>query len=178
MSSYLDKYKDKVKTCPNCKFPIHYRKCRGVTVVVAYDDLLTVRAIIGRLNAHLSERSGFDFDLGEATGREMALAYKMIPWAERFMGRSEMDLGLTINEFLLGLMDFVLADEWWGDHITSLLQIQNAKQRLAWNFYESEARKRGVETPKSAKTRNKLKKLASSFLNGGSNAGHAAPDPF
>jgi hypothetical protein len=157
-----DFHKD-VKVCPRCFVPIFYRKLNSgsKTKVVLYEDKVLVDQIIAKVNQNLRKLSGFYFD--EATVRERKFAWDLLEWAPQFLDGCENDLGLTCNEFLLGLIDHILANDWWSMHLTSLLMISNQKQHLAWDFWESEARKRRVETPRAAATKKRINELARSL---------------
>ncbi len=145
------------KICPLCGLPIFYRKINSQSVAIPFEDKALVDSIVGKINANLRRLSGFN--LNESTAKERKFAYSMISWAMSFLDGAEADIGMTTHEFIEGLIDFVLADDWWGEHLTSLLMISNTRQRLAWDYWESEARKRNVDTPRAARTRKRLQEL-------------------
>jgi hypothetical protein len=151
-------YQKDVQACPRCFVPIFYRKLnKRKTKVVLYEDKALVDQIIAKVNQNLRKNTGFYFD--ESTAKERMFAWRLVDWAPEFLDGCENDLGLTCSEFLLGMIDFILADDWWGLHLDSLLMISNQKQHFAWSFWESEARKRHVETPRAAATRKRIKEL-------------------
>lgn len=163
----------KANICPDCSRPLFYRRVGGKVVeVVPLEDKLLVDDILSIFNDHLTKISGEVFDFGEATSRERKLAYDMIGWANSFLNDAQVDLGMTTHEFLRGFLEFILADEWWGIHMTSLLMVSNSKQRLAWEYFEHEARQRGIETPYAARVAKKLKELVNSFSKGDSDDGY------
>lgn len=142
-------------------------------------DKVLVDYIIRKLNLHLQNianngyghngngngnGSEFKFDLGEATARERKFAYDLIDWAKNFLNGAEADLGMTPQGFVWGMVNYILSDDcddgWWAANMQSLLQIYNKKNRIAWSYWEKEARLRGVETPRSAATKARLKVLA------------------
>lgn len=164
---YVDWAMQWANHCPHCNAAIHYRKKNGKIVdVVLLEDKVAVDDMIALLKRHLSDRTEFEFDPTQATGRERKFAYDLIGWAVEFMNSAGYDLGMTVHQFLLEWLRFILEDEenwWWGVNLRSILQLQNQKDVLAQDFYEKLARQRGVETPRSAKTKTKLKELIAEF---------------
>ncbi len=151
------RFERKTRVCPRCEVALFYRKINGKTLAIPYEDKHLVDKIIGKINTNMMKLSGFP--LNESTIRERKFAYEMIDWAIEFLDGCEADVGMTTHEFVDGLISFVLNDDWWSMHLTSLLMIRNTRARLAWDYWEAEARKKGVDTPRSTRIKAKLKKL-------------------
>lgn len=150
----------KANICPRCDVPLFYKRVNGHVDAVLMEDKVLVDLVVARINQNLCELSDFKFDLGEATNRERKFAYDLIPWIINFLNGAEADLGMSVHEFFLGFIDNLIKDDWWGMHLDSLLKISNCKSSLVWEYWEKEARLRGVETPRSAITKRRLRQLA------------------
>jgi hypothetical protein len=113
---------------------------------------------MARIAEHKSLNSDFVFEAA-ATVRERKFTWDLLSWARDFLNGAEADIGMTVHDFLLGFFNYLFRDPWWGDNFSSILMIKNTKQDLAWKYWESEARKRGVDTPRSSRVHNKLQAL-------------------
>lgn len=143
-------YNLKVKQCPwhACEKLFFIRKERDLKVAVPVESRITVDHLIQIFNAHLRDNHGSkQAELFEMTGKERAIAYKLVAWAEDFLEDNARDVGQTTGEFLEDMLRYVLQLSWWKLNMKSITYLWNYKARLSEDFYEYQASRRDVDSP-------------------------------
>lgn len=120
--------KDGIPTCPDCRVRLHYQYGRNKGTVLL-EDKECVSEILTRVTL-----ANQDFG-ANGSHRERHFAYELLERSKAFLTHQKVDIGLSYRQFLLQLIDYILQQEWWKEHLSSLLMLKNWIARFASEFY-------------------------------------------
>lgn len=137
-----------MKTCPNCHIEFHQRKKEccpkcGVKIVWACgkmrlaEDKQTVDDILKKIRIHIEKRDGITIPFEpSAESRDRVIAYEYVDRTYKFLAAQKEKISITPRDFLLGLIDFILENKWYADHLKNVMMLYNRISDLAKDYYK------------------------------------------
>lgn len=124
------KRKNKIAHCPHCQTALFYPngKMKGQTIL--YADKEDVDYAI----RHVCEAHE---DFGTyGPNAERYFAYDILFRCKKYLERRGGIAGYDYHRFFRELIDYILSDQWWHDHLKSLLMLKNRIANFAKEFYD------------------------------------------
>jgi hypothetical protein len=136
-----------MKTCPECNFQFQRRSkeccpnCKvrlvlsGKTLRIL-EDKQTVDEILLKIKRHVERRDGVElpFTLAEQS-RERNVAYDLIKRTKVFLAAQKEKIPISPRDFLMGMLDYILSNLWWSEHLKSLLMLYNKIPEFAKEYF-------------------------------------------
>lgn len=136
-----------MKTCPSCSNDFYRRVkdccplCHTPLLLIngilrITEDKLIVDAVMTKIKEHIKERDHVEMPfVDRESNRERKFAYELIDRTKRFLSAQREKVAISVREFVLGLIDYILSLPRIARKINSLLYLYNAITDLARDYF-------------------------------------------